>query len=152
MGRRRQQTINTKKLWDENPAEIPLKKSRKRALVPVTVIFFGFAVIVFRLVGLMVMDHDRLSQRAAQQYNRERTLKPQRGSIWDRQMREMATNIEVNSLYAVPSKIEDTRSFTRELAPLIKVSSNPNNLTSSDISLFVCVLNLTLSFCISITL
>jgi cell division protein FtsI (penicillin-binding protein 3) len=118
-----------KKLWDENPAEIPLKKSRQRALVLVTVIFFGFAVIVFRLVGLMVMDHDRLSKRAAQQYNQERTLKPQRGFIWDRQMREMAANIEMDSLYAVPSKIEDTRNLTRELAPFINVSSKMLNRT-----------------------
>ncbi len=129
MGRRRQQALDTKKLWDENPAEIPLKKSRKRAVVLVTVIFFGFAVIVLRLVGLMVMDHDRLSKRAAQQYNQERTLKPQRGVIWDRKMREMAANIEVDSLYAVPKQIEDTRNLTRTLAPFIKISSKDLNMT-----------------------
>jgi len=129
MARRRLEDTNIRKLWDENPAEIPLKKSRKRAVVLFTVIFFGFAVIMVRLVGLMVLDHDKLSKRAAQQYNGQRTVKPQRGTIWDRQMREMAANLEVKSLYAVPSKINDTRSVTRHLAPLIKLSSKKLNKT-----------------------
>lgn len=129
MARRRPEDSNIRKLWDENPAEIPLKKSRKRATVLFTVIFFGFAVIMVRLVGLMVLDHDKLSKRAAQQYSGQKTVRPQRGVIWDRRMREMAANLEVKSLYAVPSKIDDTRGMTRQLAPLIKLSSKKLNRT-----------------------
>ncbi len=129
MARRRQNIPDSKMLWDENPAEIPLKKSRKRALILVTVIFFGFAVIMLRLITLMVVDHEKLSKRAEQQYIREKILKPQRGVMWDRQMREMASNLEQESLYAVPSKIEDTRYLSKNLAPLIKVSSKKLNKT-----------------------
>ncbi len=129
MARRRQESLYAKKLWDENPSEIPLRKSRKRAVVLVTAIFFAFAVITLRLIGLMVIDHDKLSERAEQQYIREQTLQPQRGVIWDRKMREMAANLEVESLYAVPSKIANTRHLSRELAPLIKISSKKLNKT-----------------------
>ena len=129
MARKRKENPNIRKLWDENPIEIPLKKSRKRAVVLITIVFFGFAVIMVRLVGLMVMDHDKMSERAARQYIHEKTLKPQRGIIWDRQMREMVANLEANSLYAVPSEINDTRNVSRKLAPLIKVSSKELNRT-----------------------
>jgi cell division protein FtsI (penicillin-binding protein 3) len=127
MARKRQKREAIRKLWDENPTEIPLKNSKKRALVLFTVIFFSFAVILFRLIDLMVLDHEKLSKKAAQQHMREKTLKPQRGVMWDRRMREMAANVEVKSLYAVPSEISDTRRLSRKLAPLIKASSKKIN-------------------------
>ncbi len=70
----------------------------------------------------MIFDHDKLSRRAAQQYQFKKTLNPERGVIWDRNMKEMATNIDTYSLYAVPKLIKDTRSFSREVSPLVKVS------------------------------
>jgi len=128
---RKKKTCNVemRKLWDEDPVKIPLEKSKKRGLVLITIVFFGFAVILFRLVDLMVVDHEKLSKRASRQYMRDKVLNPQRGVIWDRTMKEMAANIETESLYAMPSKIEDTRSLTRNISPLIKVSSKKLNRT-----------------------
>lgn len=117
------------KLWDEDLSQLQLKKSRKRAVVVFTVFFFCFAVIAIRLIDLMILEHESLTGRAEQQYSREKVLKPQRGVIWDRKMREMASNLESDSLYAVPSKMEDTRNVSRKLAPLIKVSSKQLNRT-----------------------
>lgn len=123
------QEVVMRKLWDEDLSKIELQKGKKRAAVILTVFFFCFTLILVRLVDLMIFKHEKLSGRAAQQYIRERTLKPQRGVIWDRKMRDMATNIESDSLYAVPSKMDDTRNLSRNLAPLIKVSSKRLNMT-----------------------
>ncbi len=129
MRKKNSSKVEMRKLWDEDPVKIPLQKSKKRGIVLITIVFFGFAVILFRLADLMVVDHEKLSERASQQYMREKTLKPQRGVIWDRKLKEMAANIETESLYAVPSKIEDTRGLTRNISPLIKVSSKKLNRT-----------------------
>ncbi|MBI5409017.1 MAG: penicillin-binding protein 2 [Nitrospirae bacterium] len=125
--KRRRQKVETRKLWDETPEKAPLENSRKRAIIIITVVFFGFAVILLRLVNLMILDHGKLSERASQQYIREKTLTPQRGVIWDRNMKEMAANIETDSLYAVPLKIKDTRGLSSQLAPVIKVSTGEVN-------------------------
>jgi len=130
MIKRRQQKVQKteeRKLWDEDTRRLPLENSRKRGIAIVTVILFGFAVILFRLVNLMVFDHVKLSERASQQYIREKTLTPQRGVIWDRNMKEMATNIETDSLYAVPVKVKDTYDLSSKLAPIIKVSKREIN-------------------------
>jgi cell division protein FtsI (penicillin-binding protein 3) len=129
MVKRRKKAVEVRKLWDEDPKKIPLQKCKKRALVLITIVFFGFAVIFFRLIDIMVLDHEKLSGRAMRQYSREKTLEPQRGVIWDRKMREIAANVESDSLYAVPSKIEDTRNLSRKLAPLIKVSLKRLNMS-----------------------
>lgn len=116
-------------LWDEDLKKGSLENSRKRAIVITTIILFGFAVILFRLVNLMIFDHEKLSEQAAQQYIHEKTLTPQRGVIWDRNMKEMATNIETDSLYAVPSKVRDTARLSSQISPIIKVSTGEiNNL------------------------
>jgi cell division protein FtsI (penicillin-binding protein 3) len=125
---RKKQKIEIRKLWDEDPKRIPFEKSRKRALVLTTIVFFSFGVIFLRLIDLMILEHKKLSIRATQQYIREKKLEPQRGIIWDRKMREMATNMETKSLYAVPSKIEDTRNLSRRLARVINLPSKQLNM------------------------
>ncbi len=121
------QKAEERKLWDEDTRQLPLENSRKRGIVIVTGVLFGFAVILFRLVDLMVLDHVKLSERASQQYIREKTLTPQRGAIWDRNLKEMATNIETDSLYAVPVKIKNTYDLSSKLASIIKVSTREIN-------------------------
>jgi cell division protein FtsI (penicillin-binding protein 3) len=127
MGKRRTGRIRNKKLWDEDLSKIQLRKSGKRAVILTTVFFFVFAIISFRLVDLMVLNHKTLSGKASRQYLRVKTLKPQRGVIWDRRMREMAINIDSDSLYAVPSEIEDIKHLSSRLAPVIKVSASRLN-------------------------
>ncbi|MEN8263025.1 MAG: penicillin-binding protein 2 [Nitrospirota bacterium] len=126
---RRRQRVEMKKLWDEDPRKIPFEKSKKRALILTTIIFFCFGVIFFRLVDLMVIDHEKLSGRAAMQYAHKKTLTSQRGIIWDRRLREMATNIESETLYANPLKVSDTRNFSRDLASLTRISYKKINRT-----------------------
>ncbi len=75
MAKKRRQEIETRKLWDEDPVRIPLGKSRKRAIILITIISFCFAVVVLRLIDIMVIDHERISKRASQQYNSKMTLK-----------------------------------------------------------------------------
>lgn len=129
MTKKRNKNEENLKLFDHNPHQEHLKKSQKRALVLVTVIIFCFGVISWRLVDLMIFDHDKLSKRAAQQYQLKKTLRSQRGVIWDRNMKEMATNIDTYSLYVVPRRVINTRSFSREISSLVKVSYKDLNRT-----------------------
>jgi len=119
--RKKRVDFEIKKLWDEDPARQQFEKSKKRALILITVIFFCFIIISFRLIDLMIFHHESLSERAKIQYIQVKTLKPQRGIIWDRKMREMAINIEVDSLFAIPSEIGDVKGLSSHLAPLINI-------------------------------
>ncbi len=116
-----------RKLWDRDLAKIHLRRSKKRAVILCTIVLFCFSVIFLRLIVLMVFDHEVLSQKADRQYLGVKTLRPQRGVIWDREMRPLTVNIETESLYAAPSKIKDIKSLSPDLARIIKVS--PASLT-----------------------
>ncbi len=119
----RRRKIEKRKLWDEDFIKPKLQRCRKRAVILATIIFFGFLIISFRLVDLMVLQHETLSKKAKQQYLRTKTLKPQRGIIWDRNMREMAINVEADSLFAVPSEVSNVKALSSKLAPVINVSA-----------------------------
>ena len=125
--RNKRKKITGRKLWDENFEKIRLDKSKKRAVIIRTIIFFCFSAIFIRLVVLMVFDHDMLSRKAEQQYLRTRTLKAQRGIIWDRAMRPLSINIETDSLYAVPSQVNNVKELSVKLASVIKVSAKKLN-------------------------
>lgn len=42
-------------------------------------------------------------------------------------MKEMATNIETDSLFAIPSNVKDTKNLSSQIAPIIKVSTGEMN-------------------------
>ena len=78
---------------------------RKRAIILNTVIGFGFFIVLLRLVDIMVLNHERLSERAKMQQMKGEEVQVRRGIIFDRHGREMAVNLELESLYCDPAEI-----------------------------------------------
>lgn len=78
---------------------------RKRAIILNTAIAFGFFIVIFRLVDIMVVDHEKLSERAKMQQMKGEEIQVRRGIIFDRHGREMAVNLELESLYCDPVEI-----------------------------------------------
>ena len=74
------------------------------------------AAIVGRLFSLQVTGHQRLSARAAEQLSEEIQFLPKRGIIADRAGRRLAVDVEVDSIYGVPSQVADKADVARSLA------------------------------------
>ncbi len=89
-----------------------------RAVVLTTVIAFGFLAVILRLGDLMLWNHERLSLKAESQYTKEAEIAVRRGVIYDRRGRELALNLDVDSLYSDPSKVKDPSGAARELSSL----------------------------------
>ncbi len=69
-----------------------------------------------RLVYLQTVARPSLQDRAELQQQHTLKLDAIRGTIFDRNERELAVSIEVESVYAVPPSIEDKEKVARELA------------------------------------
>ena len=65
------------------------------------------AVIEARLVYLQVVRHDAMVARAERQQNRTVDASAKRGEILDRHGRVLAYSVDADTVYAVPSEIED---------------------------------------------
>ena len=67
------------------------------------------AAIALRLGWLQVIRHGYYVQRAAQQQQRTFEVAPRRGVLYDRNLRELAMTVLVDSVYAVPSELGENR-------------------------------------------
>jgi len=74
------------------------------------------AVIIGRLFSLQVTGHQWLSARAAEQHTEEIQFLPKRGIISDRAGRRLAVDVEVDSIYGVPSQVADKHAVAQRLA------------------------------------
>lgn len=99
---------------------------RGRILVVFLITALGFTLVALRLVYLQVYDRAELAARAERQQERLVKLKPKRGTIYDRMGRELAVSLDVDSVYGVPSKVENPRQIARRLSRILH--ENPRML------------------------
>jgi cell division protein FtsI (penicillin-binding protein 3) len=78
------------------------------------------SVICFRLVYLQVFRYGSFEQRAQHQQQRTEEVSAKRGIIYDRQGRELAMSISVDSVFAVPAEMPDAASTISLIARITK--------------------------------
>jgi len=90
-----------------------------RAVILHTAVVFGFLIVAYRLTDLMLFDHERLARRAKQQHTAVEDVQVRRGIIFDRMGRELALNLDLESLYCDPKTFAPSWETIRMLAPLV---------------------------------
>src|ERR1700757_1573753 len=86
---------------------IPLKRTRFWAIC----LFFAFwaCAIAARLFWLQIIEHSSYAERAAKQQQRTFEVAPRRGVLYDRNLRELAMTVLVDSVYAVPTELGENK-------------------------------------------
>ena len=80
--------------------------NKKRAIILTTVIIFSFFAIFLRLIDLMIFNHKRLLIEANKRHIKVEDIQVRRGIIFDRRGRELALNLELESLYCDPENLD----------------------------------------------
>jgi cell division protein FtsI (penicillin-binding protein 3) len=95
-------------------------------------LFFAFwtAMIGLRLGWLQVVRHQHYVDTAAKQQQRTFEVAPRRGVLYDRNLREMAMTVQVDSFFAVPSELGENRANAAELLAEIVHGDGHDNFTS----------------------
>ena len=92
---------------------------------------FWAGAITTRLFWLQIVRHGDYVERADKQQQRTFEVAPRRGILYDRNMRELAMTVQVDSIYAVPSEIDNKKSAAQTLAGMVHADSE-DNLTRED--------------------
>jgi cell division protein FtsI (penicillin-binding protein 3) len=92
--------------------------------------------ITFRLFWLQVVHHSDYVERAQKQQQRTFEVAPRRGILYDRNMRELAMTVQVDSIYAVPNEIDDKDkpALAHRLASLVHIDPADNQTSESQIA------------------
>lgn len=94
---------------------------RFRFFLFIVVIFVIVTAILFQAYRIQVHHGEELRREVQGMYQREITLLPARGSIFDRNGDDLAISIPVDSIYARPKRVEDPVATSRKLAPLLNI-------------------------------
>ena len=94
--------------------------NKKREIILHTAIIFSFVMVVLRLSDLMIINHKRLAERAKQQHVKVENVPARRGIIFDRLGREIALNLERESLYGDPESLNLTNEDIKKLALVVE--------------------------------
>jgi len=78
--------------------------------------FLVFCLIFLRAYQLQIVKGSQLSSLAKKGYTGKFTLVSQRGTIFDRNGKELALSIEVDSLYCYPKKVKNKKTAATRLA------------------------------------
>jgi cell division protein FtsI (penicillin-binding protein 3) len=96
------------------------KEQRKRALVVMGLLTFAFIAVFYRLADIMLLDHNWYLQKARGQQVIKEVNPVKRGTIYDRKGRELAVNLETESLFCNPAEISSAGEVAHTLASAIQ--------------------------------
>jgi cell division protein FtsI (penicillin-binding protein 3) len=88
---------------------------RRRLAVVAWMIGLWVGGIEARLVYLTIVDSADLVARADRQHERTQSAPAKRGDIVDRRGRVLATSVDADTIYAVPTEIDDARDAVQKL-------------------------------------
>jgi cell division protein FtsI (penicillin-binding protein 3) len=93
---------------------------RGRIVAVLFIMVLGFTLVVVRLVYLQVIERSKLAARAERQQEQVVTIEPKRGTILDRMGRALAVSLDVDSVYGIPSKIDNPRELAQRLSQILR--------------------------------
>lgn len=94
-------------------------KVRIILVLVVFVLFYG--VIFSRAVQLQIVEGESLEKKAGRQHVRIITVPSKRGTIFDRNLKELAVSLEVDSVFARPREMSDKALATETLSKVLPV-------------------------------
>jgi cell division protein FtsI (penicillin-binding protein 3) len=111
---------------------VPLRAARFWLLCLFFLVWAG--LITGRLFWLQLVRHNEFVERAHKQQQRTFEIAPRRGVLYDRNLRELAMTVQADSIYAVPSEIDNSAAAARTLAAIVHVDPEDNLTTEKAIA------------------
>lgn len=97
---------------------------RGRRYVVLLLLLGGFGVVLFRLVNLQVLQAAELTVKADRQHQKTVSLEGARGTIVDRHGKTLAMNVDVPSVFGIPTALDSPAKTARHLSPVLHVRSD----------------------------
>ena len=111
---------------------VPLKRARFWLVCLFFILWV--AVITGRLFWLQVVEHADFVDRAAKQQLHTFEVAPRRGMLYDRNLRELAMTVQVDSIYADPNEIADKAGAAKALAAVVHTDADDAQTSEEQIA------------------
>lgn len=96
------------------------KPTSKISIIGILILVF-LGVISVKAFDLQILDRERAVDLAKRQHQQSYTLLPKRGRIYDINKKELAINIDTQSIYVNAKEIEDPEEFSKKLSEYLNL-------------------------------
>src|SRR5438093_6216588 len=100
------------------------RSQRARLVLLVAAVAVGLLAIFGRCAHLQIIRAPELLDQARAQQERTITLDPLRGPILDRNGKELAVSLDVDSVFAAPAEVDDPAAAARRLSAVVGVPAS----------------------------
>ncbi|MHB1314416.1 MAG: penicillin-binding transpeptidase domain-containing protein [Christensenellales bacterium] len=97
------------------------KKRLRSLMVVLTLVFF---ILILRVVYLMIFEAPSLQQKALNQWTRELSVAPKRGTIYDRNMQVLAQSAHAYTVVARNNSIKDADYTAQKLSEILQLDKD----------------------------
>jgi len=97
--------------------------TRSRIMIAAGLLSLGFLIVLARLFQLQVVQASELARTAGRQHQKVLTVEGGRGTIYDRNGKILAINMEVPSVFGEPRVIADPRATAAKLAHVLQTDA-----------------------------
>ncbi|MGL5757105.1 MAG: stage V sporulation protein D [Paraclostridium sp.] len=93
--------------------------SKKRLVVVLIMACVVFFMLIFRTGYLQIVKGDWLTAKALDQQTRDIPIEPKRGTIYDKNMKELAVSVTKYTVWAKPVEVKDKEKSAKIIAQMI---------------------------------
>ena len=99
-----------------------LSKEKKERIIFLFIIFIIlFLSLIYRLYNIQVIQRNKFEEIAQQEHLTSFSIEGERGNIYDRNYKKLAVNINVQSLFAIPPKIENPQETAQKISSILNI-------------------------------
>jgi len=99
------------------------KEKRERITFLFIILIVFYFLLVYRLYNIQIVQSSKFKEIAQQEHLTSFSIVGERGNIYDRNLKKLAVNVNVQSLFAIPSKIKNPQETTRLLSSILNLET-----------------------------
>ena len=101
-----------------------LSKEKKERITFLFILFILFYfLLIYRLYNIQVIQSNKFEEIAQQEHLTSFSIEGERGNIYDRNLKKLVVNVNVQSLFAIPPKIENPREAALKISLILNLET-----------------------------
>jgi len=101
-----------------------LSKEKKERLTFLFILFIIFYfLLIYRLYNIQVIQSNKFEEIAQQEHLTSFSIEGERGNIYDRNLKKLVINVDVQSLFAIPPKIKNPQEAALKISLILNLET-----------------------------
>ena len=101
-----------------------LSKEKKERIIFLFILFiFFYFLLIYRLYNIQVVQSNKFEEIAQQEHLTSLSIEGERGNIYDRNLKKLVVNDTIQSLFAIPPKIENPREAALKISLILNLET-----------------------------